>query len=152
SPGFQRTRRRTFRRPRPQPLPRSARRRVAVVVGARRVAPGRGVVAGTGLATARLRVVLVEALLEPADCLAEVVADVLQALGAEHQHPEHQHDQPVPETQTSHARPARSIGTTGYRRARRAGFRAAVRWSPGCPPPAGTASAAGPRPGRVPGW
>src|SRR5690606_4008878 len=102
--------------------------------------------------TARLRVVLVEALLEPADCLAEVVADVLQALGAEHQHHDHQHDQPVPETQTTHARPARSIGTTGYRRARRAGFRAAVRWSPGCPPPAGTASAAGPRPGRVPGW
>ena len=65
--------------------------------------------------------VAVQALLEAAHRLAQVLADVLQALGAEHQHHDHQHDQPVPETESTHGNVPLRGGDRIPQRPRRSG-------------------------------
>src|SRR5690606_23570896 len=44
----------------------------------------------------------VHALAEALDGQANVFADVAQALGAEHQRDDHQHDQPMPDAESTH--------------------------------------------------
>src|SRR5690606_39278919 len=78
---------------------------VAVARGRLVLAPSHGlavrVPALVGQALLRLVGVLVrQPLLEALDRLTNVTADVLQALGAEHQHHDDQHDDPVPDAES----------------------------------------------------
>src|SRR5689334_6826205 len=50
----------------------------------------------------RARRAVADAVLEALDRAAEVAADVLQLLGAEDQHDDQEHDQPVPDAERTH--------------------------------------------------
>src|SRR5690606_30131250 len=120
-----------------------------------------------GLALARLAaqlagglvVVVAHALLEFLDRAAKVLGAAGQALGAEDQQHDREHDQPVPDTETAHGVSRMSVGGTRRITQHVTGPAAVPRSWPGCPGlprPAGRAAAAG-RPAPwpdpvVPAW
>ena len=74
----------------------------------------------TGLVGARLvvqltgrLVVVLHALLEALDRFAQVLAGIAQALGAEDEQHDHQHDDPMPDAQTAHGVLAGKLGRSG---------------------------------------
>src|SRR5690606_7192799 len=75
------------------PAARRCRRSGVDALGLR--ALGRRVRRGVGMQLRLLVVAVLHALLEALDGAADILADVAQALGAEYQCDDHQHDQPV---------------------------------------------------------